>query len=144
VQRQNNWDASLLMMKKALQIDPSLSMDVDFFYELILGTQPVGYRGVSKIQSFDEKSTRFQDLVSGSVDQVDRNTRKQTLGTSNYALGLAAYHLGPRSLFRRYFARALAYRPELFFNVDLLGMYFKSFLSQEQLKKLKKVMDRHS
>ena len=141
VQRQNNWDACLPLMKKALQIDSSLALDINFFFELALGAQPMGYRGVSHLQSFDENSFHLMHLVHQSVDSLlDQTIRKQALGTVYLALGLASYNLGTRSMFRKYFLRALIYRPELLLDVDLVARYFKSFLSKTSVEKYKKLV----
>jgi glycosyltransferase involved in cell wall biosynthesis len=141
VQRQNNWEACRPLMRKALQTDPSLALDLDFFYELALGAQPVGYRGVAELQGFDANAVQLLKLVHESVDALeDRSTRKRALATTCHALGLVSYDLGTRSLFRKYFGRALAYRPELILNAGLVAKYFKSFVSKNRMEYLKKLM----
>jgi glycosyltransferase involved in cell wall biosynthesis len=145
IQRQGNWKACVPLMRKALQTDPSLASDVDFFYELVLGDQPVGHRGVSGLQNFDDKTVYLQRLLYEAVEGIpDQAIRNKALGTTCYALGLAAYNLGPRSRFRKYFGKALLYRPELFLNVDFLTRYIKSFLSREILESLRKLAGRPS
>jgi glycosyltransferase involved in cell wall biosynthesis len=89
VQRQKNWEACLPLMRKAMLADPSLALDLDFFYELVLGDQLVGYRGVSQIQGFDENVSRLQALVHDAADSLsDGSVRNQALGTAYCALGL--------------------------------------------------------
>lgn len=144
IQRQNNWDASLPMMQRAFQIDPSLALDLDFFYELALGVQPVGYRGLSKLNDFDGNAARLQKLVSGAVVHMDDAIRKQTLGTAYYALSLVAYTLSTRSQYRKYFRQAVLYRPELILNLQLIIMFLKSFVSKDKAENLKKIVGRHS
>lgn len=141
IQRQRNWDACISLMGKALQIDPSLALDLDFFYELILGDQPVGHRGVSELENFDEKADHLQKLMRNAVEGFsDRSLRNQALGTTYYALGLASYNLGVRSQFRKYFAKALKYRPELILKSSYVAKYFKSILSKKKLESLKKLV----
>lgn len=145
VQRQQNWEACLPLMRKALRVDPSLALDLDFFYELVLGGQPVGYRGVSAIQGFDENAALLQGLVHNVVDSLpDDSVRAQVLGTAYCALGLASYDLGPRPQFRYYLGRALKYRPELILNASLAAKFVKSFLSRERMESFKKLVRRSS
>lgn len=140
VQRQNNWDDCVPLMCKAFQIDPSLADDINFFYELALGTQPVGYRGVSALQDLEKNMRCLQQLINIAIVNIDRNTRRRVLGTAYYALGLVSYNLGKRSRFRKYFRRALAYRPQLVLNVDPVEKYFKSFIGRRGLEQIKKLV----
>lgn len=145
IQRQNNWDAAGDSLQKALRIDPSLAMDIDFFYELALGSQQAGHRGISALQDFDTTAANLQRLVQESVDSLSEPTiRKIVWGTTYYALGLASYNLGTRSLFRRYFVKALLYRPELIFDAGFVARYFKSFVNRNALEKFRKLVGRTS
>jgi glycosyltransferase involved in cell wall biosynthesis len=129
VQRQNNWEASLVPFHKALQIDPSLAIELSFFYELALGTQPVGYRGTGELQDIEVNASRLKNLVRrvcGNGDHLP--LRRKVFGTCYFALGLAAYNLGDRAQSRGYFLNALFHRPELFFEPRVAGNFVKSFV----------------
>lgn len=138
VQRQNDWEACLPSMVKALQTDPSLALDLDFFYELALGTQPVGYRGASELQGFNRNAAHLQRLMLRASESLsDPAIRKQALGTTYFALGLVSYNWGIRSTFRDYFRKALRYRPDLMLNASLVARYFKSFVRKNWMMQLK-------
>jgi len=139
IQRQNNWVASLPVLIRALQTDPTLAVDVDLFYELALGVQPVGYRGAAKVDDFEMNAAHLQQLVlEAGNNQVNQVVHKRALGTTSFALALVSYNLGTRSLFRKYFTKAIMYRPELILDAKSIAIFFKSFLSKELLEKLKK------
>ena len=141
IQRQGNWKACVPLMRRALQTDPSLALDLDFFYELVLGDQPVGHRGVSELENFDEKAAHLQKLMHNAVEGLsDRSILNQALGTTYYALGLASYNLGPRSQFRYFLGKVLRYRPGVILNSRIVAKYFKSILSKEKLETLKKLV----
>ncbi len=145
VQRQNNWDACLLPMQKALQTDPSLAIDLDFFYELGLGSQQVGYRGVSDVQDQEGNVLRLEKCVHALPNTPDMSSvRNQAIGTSEYALGLITYGSGRRSASRRFFFKAIVYRPGLLFDIRLISNYFKSFIHRDGLESLKRLLRRTS
>lgn len=145
VQRQNDWQACQPLICKAFQADPTLALDLDFFYELALGDQPVGHRGTSKLHNFDDNAASLQSLVRNALDILsDRSMRNRALGTAYYALGLASYNSGTRSRFREFFGKALIYRPKLIFNQDFVARYIKSFFSREKMEHLRKLAGRLS
>jgi glycosyltransferase involved in cell wall biosynthesis len=145
IQRQKNWNAAGASFQKALRIDPSLAVDLDFFYELALESQQAGYRGVSTLQGIETNAIHLQNMVLKSVKAPsERAIRKKALGTSYLALGVASYDLGTRSQFRKYYGKALMCRPELILNFNLVAKYLKSFFSKEKIESLKKLVGRHS
>ena len=122
VQRQNNWNGCVLSLCKALEMDPSLAIDLDLFYELALGTQPFGYRGVSEFRGAEKNAVQLEKLIIDALDSPElASIRKQVFGTAFYALGLVSYSFGKRALSRSYFAKALHNRPELIFDARLTG-----------------------
>jgi glycosyltransferase involved in cell wall biosynthesis len=144
VQRQNDWQICALHLCRALQIDPTLATDLDFFYDLALGAQPVGYRGTSHRLSLDLENNALR--VSEMLDGIFRlpaptelkALRRQTFGMAYYALGLVAYNTGQRTLSRRYLATALSFRPDLWRNPLVAGNLVKSLVSPSVLAMLKK------
>jgi hypothetical protein len=136
IQRQNNWDVCVPILKKALMTDPTLAVDLDFFYELALGSQSVGYRGVSELQSLKENADQLEKLIDRACESLDNvSIRRQISGTAFYALGLVFYNLGTRSLSRNYFGKSIYYRPSLILDARLVGNFLKSFLGKGWMKK---------
>lgn len=141
VQRQENWNAAESSFCKALLIDPSLALDLEFFYELALGSQPVGYRGTGTLDRFGENASHTEKMVRDvSVQGGFESIRRTVLGTCNFALGLVCYNLGVRSESRGYFLKALFHRPELVFDIRLTGNLLKSFIRRDDLVKIKKFL----
>jgi len=143
VQRQNNWAAAASSLQKSLLIDPTLSFDLDLFYELGLGSQQVGHRGVSDVQNQELNALYLEKCVFG-LPKVMGLLRHKTIGTAEYALGLIAYGFGQRSISRRFFAKAIFHRPELLLDTRLLGNHFKSYINRDAVNGLKKMLGRIS
>jgi glycosyltransferase involved in cell wall biosynthesis len=143
IQRQKNWDAAGGALQKALMIDPSLAVNLSFFYELALGNQQSGYRGSSLAEELDANALSLERIVHLAVHALaDQSTRKQALGTTYLALGLASYNSGIRSKFRKYYGKALVHRPELLLNHNFIGIYFRSFFSKEEINRFKGFLGR--
>jgi glycosyltransferase involved in cell wall biosynthesis len=141
VQRQNNWDAAEGPLCRALRTDSSLAFDLSFFFELALGTQPVGYRGAGELQGFTGNASHLEKVIGSVCNDVDvRPLRRSIFGTCYFALGLAAYNLGDRARSRGYFLKALIHRPRLLFDNRVSINFLKSFLSREDLGKIKKLI----
>ena len=134
IQRQNNWEAAVTPFHKAFEADPSLALDLDFFYELALGTQPVGHRDASAVQEFEANATHMGTLLRTMAASRKRAPwRSDVLATAYHALGLVAYNFGDRKLCRGYFLRALFYKPELLFKTRVAGIFMKSFLRKQNV-----------
>jgi glycosyltransferase involved in cell wall biosynthesis len=141
VQRQNNWTRCVPSLRKALEMDPSLAIDLDLFYELALGNQPLGYRGVSEFQGLEKNASQIERLIDDTLDSPElAPIRKKTFGTAFYALGLVSYSFGKSSLSRSCFVRALCNRPELIFDTRLTGDFVRSFIGNNGIKNLKKLI----
>jgi len=120
-------------------------LDLNFFYELALGVQSVGHRGVSKVDDFEQNAAHLQNTVLKAVDNLTNQAiRRQSLGTAFYALSLASYNSGTRPLFRKYFRQAFIYRPDLIMDTKAIGLYLKSFITKETINKLKRRIGQHS
>jgi hypothetical protein len=146
VQRQNDWQAASRYLKIALYNDPTLAMDLNFFYDLALGNQPPGYRGTSYHLNLEENAARIACLLANvftlPLSPELNAVHRQTLGTAYFAIGLAVYNLGTRSSSRNYFIKALCYRPGLIFDARLVGDFLKSFVRKERTEKFKKLVGR--
>lgn len=140
VQRQNDWQNGALYLRKALEIDPTLAVDLEMFYELALGTQPMGYRDSAEKSDIEGNSNKVIKLLD-EVFQVShtklQSLKRQTYGTACYAIGLCAYNMRHLALSRRYLGLAGKYRPDLLFSSNLRSNWFKSWLGNRLLAKLR-------
>lgn len=146
LQRQNDWQAGAVHLRRALQVDPTLSADLSLFYELALGSQPLGHRGTAYQLDTQGNASRVRTLLTAAFDlalaPALQPLFRRTLGTADYALGLVAYNTGHRSLSRRFFLSALCYRPELCCDTLMMGDLIKSFISPLWLNRMKLSWDR--
>jgi glycosyltransferase involved in cell wall biosynthesis len=142
VQRQNDWQAAANYLCRALQVDPTLSADLDLFYDLALGSQPVGYRGTNDQLNFEGNAqhinTLLNDVFSLDKSLEFRTLRRFTFGTANHALGLLAYNTSQFSLSRYFLMKALKYRPDLIGSTLLMSDLIKSMVSHSIIEKVKK------
>jgi glycosyltransferase involved in cell wall biosynthesis len=141
VQRQKDWQAAKTYLSRALHFDPTLAIDLDLFYDLALGNQPPGYRGSGQHLNLDENAIHVEDMLAELFCEPEsaelQPLRSLLLGTAYYALGLVANNIGERSICRRFFTRAIRYRPDLVKNTQILNSLIKSFINQSTVIKLK-------
>ena len=142
IQRQNDWQAGGDALRRALRTDPSLAIDIDFFYDLALGSQPAGYRGSGYQLNLEENGELLKRMLGEVFDTNDelelKSIRRQTYGSAYFALGLLAYNTANPSLSRSFLIKALRYRPDLWRNPLVLGDYTKSFLNPQLVKWIKR------
>jgi glycosyltransferase involved in cell wall biosynthesis len=132
VLRQGDWSTGQRFVRRAMEIDPTLSTDIDFFYDLAMGSQPLGFRGTADHLDLASNATRLIQIVSQvfqpQLTRDQRHIRQQALGTAYMALGLIAYNTGQFSGCRQYLLRALLRRPGLSRNRLVVGDLLKSFV----------------
>lgn len=147
IQRQNDWKAAGSFFRMGLLADPTLSTDLDLFYELAHGNQPVAHRGTSYRVDLEHNANNLSKMlgdVFNSSDALELEIiRKRTYGTANYGLGLAAYNFNERMLSRRFFMNALFYRPDLWGDRLIVGNFFKSFFRKSTLEKIIQYRTQH-
>jgi glycosyltransferase involved in cell wall biosynthesis len=93
--RGGDWLACGRYLYRALRIDPSLAHDVDLFYELALGAQPMGQRGANVSLDMDQCEADVRQLLTRVFDNGDTALalmRRHTAITAWYALALVAYN----------------------------------------------------
>jgi len=145
LQRKGDWQAGALYFRQALQADPTLATDLDLFYDLALGTQPVGYRGTTYQLDLEANALGLRRLmkeVLGSTGAPTVKLHRRALGTAYYALGIVAYNTGKVSLGRHFFVSALYQRPELCREALLVGNLVKSWVGRPWLKRMKACAER--
>lgn len=142
IQRQNNWKGAETL-RKAIWADPETSSDVDFYYELALGSQPVGYRGTGSQLHLVENAKNLENLLSDLFALADNSTiqaqRRRIYGTAYKAFGLAAYNTGQFSLCRKYLWQAVRQQPGLLREKWITDRFLKSFLGKSGLLTLRSI-----
>jgi hypothetical protein len=140
IQRRGEWQTGSDYLRKCLAIDASRSLEIDLFYELALGTQPVGYRGSSEKLSIEDNGKKIMGLLD-VVFQTDlarlESLKRKANGIACYAIGLCAYNTHHLALSRQYYQLAVQYCPTLLFSSKLPANWFKSWLGNNLLEKLR-------
>lgn len=115
--RQSDWHACANYLRRAIQVEPALATDLDLFYELALGTQPLGQRGTAYQLDLEASADHLADLLAAvfatPVAPGLAAVRQQAYGTAFYALGLVAYNVQQYAFSRRFMLRAVRYNPGL-------------------------------
>jgi tetratricopeptide (TPR) repeat protein len=142
VQRQGDWQAATQYLRQALQADPTLATDLDFFYDLALGSQSSGYRGTSYELSLEDNASHISQILANVFVSSTRSDleplRRQTYGTAFFALGLVAYNTRQLPLSRRFLLQALRFRPEGWRDRRVIGNLMKSLFGRSVLAKLRR------
>ncbi|MFN2126430.1 MAG: glycosyltransferase family 2 protein [Anaerolineales bacterium] len=132
VQRRNDWQTSASYLNQALLADPSTAMDLDFFYDLVYGSYPIGYRGSKQNFGLGKNQVQLMEMLQEVFDNFDQPDSKlikdQTFGTAYFAAGLHAYNIGEYSLTRQWLINAWRYRPDLWRDSRVSLNYLKSFI----------------
>jgi hypothetical protein len=141
VQRQNDWQAGALHLRRSLQVDPTIAVDLDFFYDLALGTQPVGLRGTTYRLHLDNNAANINSMLievfkSPGTREL-KSLRRETYGTACFAVGLVAYNSRQFPLSKQFLSKALYYRPNLVGESRVMGNLIKSLISPSMLERMK-------
>lgn len=133
LQRQANWELCAEYLRKALKIDPTLAEDLDLFYELALGNQPAGYRGLFgqlNLETNAQNVSKLLQVIVGSshVGPEAHTLRSKVYGNAYLALGIVAYGGRRMAQARQYLIRALRAQPKLLLQRQTIPMLIKSYL----------------
>lgn len=134
IQRQQNWQVATENLCRALQIDPTLATDLDLFYDLALGSQPLGYRGSGQHLKLNDNAAHIESMLAEvfAAPELDA-IRRTTYGTAYYALGLVAYNTGDLNAAQRFLGKALWHRADLWREPQLTRTWAKSLAGPHML-----------
>ncbi len=141
--RDHDWQAATLYLSRALGADPSLSTDLDFFYDLALGEQPTGYRGTSHGLDLRGNAGRLTNMLD-EVFHCSQDPRllrldRQARGTASYAIGLLAYNTEQLSLSLQYMRKAVRFLPSLVCDRRVASLFTKAALGRANLNRLRRL-----
>jgi glycosyltransferase involved in cell wall biosynthesis len=143
IQRQENWQAAVQPLRRALRVDASLALDLNLFYDIALGSQPVGIRGTAQQLKLEQNARQIENLLQlvfePPLDINLKRVRRQTYATSHFAIGLIAYNTQLRQFCRLHFLKAFYYRPALAFDRRLFANLLKSFVPPTLMVRAKKI-----
>ena len=145
IQRQKNWEMGAYFLAKALVVDPSLAVDLDFFYDLALSEQPSGYKDSNDYENIDHAFKAIKhmldDVFASDIKHAILHLRSKVYGTANYAMGLVAYNTGHRVLSRMLFFRAIMSMPKFLLVNRITPLLIKSYISPLLLERLKRLVN---
>ena len=142
VLRQNDWDACAEYVRKAIQTNTNTCDELDFFYDLGLGSQPLGYRGTPSHLDLEYNGEKIKQLLIKVFDGMSPDKkvlRTRTSGTAYFALGIIAYNTGQLALCRSYTLNAIRCRPELWKDPRIRSNFIKSLLGNSILNWIRKI-----
>lgn len=142
VLRQNDWQRCAEYLRQAFQVDPTLAADLDLFYELALGTQPLGYRGVFETLDFESNTRNLLEsmqvvFLTHPMSKKLEEKRSEAYGYAYLALGLVAYGCRRMSESRYYLLKSVCAYPLLIYHPQISLKLLKSFLGARLLDTLK-------
>ncbi|MCE5307561.1 MAG: glycosyltransferase family 2 protein [Acidobacteriales bacterium] len=141
--REHDWQAATFYLSRAFLADPSLSRDLDFFYDLALGEQPTGYRGTSHGLDLRSNAARLANMLDEvfcrSRDPRIRCLNRRARGTAYYAVGLLAYNTGQLSLSLQCMRKAVRFLPSLVCDRKVASLFIKTALGPSNLNRLRRL-----
>jgi hypothetical protein len=129
--RRGDWANAATYLTNALSVNPSLATDMDLFYELALGEQPIGQRGRAEGLNLDLNADRLAktlNAVFASSSPTLSSLRSSVMSTAYWCLGLLAYNTGQAKRSLRYLLKALGQRPALLLNSRFVGTLARSLM----------------
>lgn len=139
--RQGDWAASQTFLAKALISNPLLASNLDLFYELALGEQPLGQRGTASQLTLERNAGRLAAMLEAifepSANPKLLKLRSCAFGTAYFALSLVAYNSSQANLGRRYVWAAARYLPSLWQDSRFVGIFIRMFINRKLLAGLK-------
>lgn len=141
VQRRNDWIAGAECFRRALAIDPTLATDLDLFYELAFGAQPVELRQTAYGVDIERNAIALCEMVATAVQELavefPKHMHDQMCGTVHFAIGLVAYNIGKVNASRRHLCKALRYRPNLWSDPRMRRDLLRSLMGTEMHNRLR-------
>ncbi len=132
--RQGDWQATGHFLSRAIQVNPALSDDLGLFYDIALGTQPLGYRDTSLhldlAKSAADLRSMLDTVFSHDCPPGVFKLRHAVYCTAYRALGLVAYNTGRFDLGWRFLFLSVRYRPRLVANRQIVGTILKALLKR--------------
>ncbi|RPJ61832.1 MAG: glycosyltransferase [Acidobacteria bacterium] len=146
LQRKCDWTECATFLRRAFQVDESLAIDLDLFYELALGCQPAGFRGASSREDVGDTAAKLISLLKTVFERPGSaqlaNLRRTAHGTAYYALGNVAYASQAAPSRCRFFVRkAFACRPELLGDRRALGLLVRAVPGRSRVTRFRRMMN---
>jgi tetratricopeptide (TPR) repeat protein len=144
--REGDWQRCAGYLSQAFRIDPTLALDLDLFYELVLGAQPVGHRGLLADLDLESRAEALDSLLEQVLQSLSSSEsealRPQLSGTAYYALALIAYGKAQFGLCRRFLTKALDFRPELYRKKGVVATLVKSLIGPSAVGQMRWLVQR--
>ena len=142
IRKQNNWQDGALYLGKAFECDPSLADDLEVFFQLALGNQPLGYRGSSEkidLAGNAIKTMSLLDEVFQTQSSTLQSLKRKVYGMACYAIGMCAFNTGDYPLSRKYLGLAGKYEPARWLSYELTSRWIKSWLGNRWIARLRRL-----
>jgi hypothetical protein len=137
VQYNNDWQACARWLGRALIADPSLAQDASLYYELALGSQPLGYRGTKHSLNLRKNAGSLVEALESLFDkeQSISHLKRDVLAAVHQAIGMAAYSVGDFRSSRRYLCQAVLRQPSSLRDRGMASIFIRSFIGRKKYRK---------
>ncbi len=125
---QHDPDEGWRHLHQAVMIEPSLLQRLDTFYELALGDQPRGYRGLAHLLDIERNGREMLgrlDALFAEVGEPVRAYRSAAYGNAYLALAMLSDQAGEWRDARAYFYQAVRRHPALLRDPAVLRRFLK-------------------
>jgi glycosyltransferase involved in cell wall biosynthesis len=142
IRKQNNWQDSVGYLRKAFECDPTLTDDLEVFYQLALGAQPIGYRDSNEKIDLEGNAGKTMSLLNGVFQTGSpalQSLKRKVYGMACYAIGMCAFNRADYVLSRKYLGLAGKYQPMRWLSYDLTSRWIKSWLGNRWIAKLRQL-----
>jgi glycosyltransferase involved in cell wall biosynthesis len=134
--RGGDWTACARYLRRALLIDPSLTHDLDLFYELALGTQPLGQRGAKSVLNMAQRADDLRQLLAAIFPKGNAELallRQETAVTAWYALALVAYNAQAYNDSRHFLRQVGQHKPSALIQGRVILLWLRNLARQTRL-----------
>jgi glycosyltransferase involved in cell wall biosynthesis len=136
--RGGDWAACARFLRRAFLIDPSLADDLDLFYELALGAQPIGQRGTKTGLDFARREADVRQLLTSIFSgekTASKSLQRKTIVTAWYALALVAYNFQSYHYSRHFLCQLWHYNPLSFLIRRVIVLWLRNLARQIQFSR---------
>lgn len=142
LRRAGDGAACAIYLRRALEVDPTLAADLDFYFALAVGGQSPGEGGRFDRFDYDAAAATLSLVLNAAFESVASGgptaaVRRCAQATAAFALGLIAYGCGRSADARRALCAALWYSPSLALHRQFLATLARACAGRRLLRTLR-------
>lgn len=141
--QQRDLDAAWTWLRRAAQLWPPIVIQLDTYYELVLGDQPRGYRGdatLANISINGVEMVRRLDALFVSADPSVQALQSRAYGTAHLALAMLSDQAGNWKVARQYLWQGIRWHPALLSEWLIIRRLLKLSLGKQFIGSLRPIL----